>query len=126
MVDGLWVVLKWLPVAVGVSPMVLGIGWGVLEGSILPRLIPREEIERLADDLMEHDPWDPEEAALAEEHAAWCRSERYEQGKWHRIRKVVRRRLRSGGMPAAPLTPPPSSDGPTPPPAGAASGRQST
>ena len=40
------------------------------------------DIDRLADDIMKRNPHDPEEAAFIEEHAAWHRSEGYEQGKW--------------------------------------------
>ncbi len=99
--DGLWVGLKWLLIAIAVSPIVLGIGWGIIEGSILPRVISRGEIERLADDIMRRYPAGPEEAAFIEEHAAWFRSHGYEQGKWLRVRKAIRRRLVAGKMPPA-------------------------
>ena len=64
-----------------------------MEGSILPRLIPHKEIERLADDLIRQCPSDPQEAAFVEEHAAWFRSKSYEQGKWHRVRKLIRQKM---------------------------------
>jgi hypothetical protein len=89
-------VLKWALIALVLSPIVIGIGWGIVEGSILPRLISRAEIEHLADDLMRRYPADPEEAAFVEEHTAWYRSESYEQGKWHRVRKLIRQRLAKG------------------------------
>ena len=94
MLDILLFVLKSALVALAISPVVIGIGLGLFEGSMRPRLIPRTEIERLADDLMRRYPADPEHAAFLKEHAAWFESESYERGKWHRVRKLIRKRLR--------------------------------
>lgn len=94
MVETIPSVLWWCALAIGLAPVVLGLGWAIVEGSILPRLISRTEIEQLADDLMRRYPADPEEAALIEEHTAWYRSEAYEQGKWHRVRKLIRQRTK--------------------------------
>jgi hypothetical protein len=99
--DWLWLILKWLAIAIALSPIVIGIGWAVVEGSILPRLVPRAEIEAIADEVMRKHPDDPEEWAFMEEHAAWYRSLSFEQGKWHRIRKAIRRRLLAGDLPPA-------------------------
>lgn len=77
----------------------IGIGWAVIEGSILPRLVPRAEIEAMADEMMREHPADPEEAAFIEEHAAWHRSLSFEQGKWHRVRKLIRKRLLANDLP---------------------------
>jgi hypothetical protein len=46
--------------------MVISIGWRTYEGSILPRLIPRAEINALTDELMRRYPDDPEVAAFNE------------------------------------------------------------
>jgi beta-galactosidase/beta-glucuronidase len=97
MADWFWFLFKWLVMAIAVSPIVLGVGWAVVEISILPRLIPRDEIERLADLVMRDHPDDPEGFAFMEEHAEWFRSHTVEQGKWHRVRKTIRRRLMEGG-----------------------------
>src|SRR5947209_5522270 len=86
---------KWSLVALAASPIVIGVGWGLVEDMILPRFIPRTEIDRLADTIMRRRPTDPEAAAFAEEHAAWYRSEGFEQGKWRRVRKAIRARLDS-------------------------------
>jgi hypothetical protein len=67
-----------------------------VEDVILPRFIPRIEIDRLADSIMRRYPTNPEKAALREEHAAWYRSDGFEQGKWRRVRKAIRARLDSG------------------------------
>lgn len=93
MSETLPLIFKWGLVALAVSPIVIGIGWEIVEGSILPRLIPHKEIEQLADDLIRRYPSNPHEAAFIEEHAAWFRSESYDQGKWHRVRKLIRRKL---------------------------------
>ncbi len=85
--------MTWTLYLVALVPMVVGIGWEIVEGSVLPRLIPRAEIERLVEEIFARFPMDPEEAAFAEEHAAWCRSNSLEQGKWKRVRKIIRRRL---------------------------------
>lgn len=97
--DWLSLTLKWLVIAVALSPMVVGIGWVIYEGSIRSRLIPRVEIEAMADEVMRKHPEDPEEWAFMEEESAWYRSHTFEQGKWHRVRKVIRRRLLTGDYP---------------------------
>ena len=99
--EWLWLALKWLTIAAAVSPIFLGIGWVVVEGFILPSRIPREEIEAMADDVMRNHPSDPEEWALMEEHAAWHRSQNFEQGKWRRVRKLISRRILRGDRPHA-------------------------
>lgn len=73
--------------------IVLALGWDVVEKFVRPGLIPEAEIARLADEIMSRYPDDPERAALIEEHAAWYRSQDYEQGKWRRVRKAIGRRL---------------------------------
>lgn len=85
--------LKWLLVGIALAPIIIGIGWSIVEGSILPRMIPRAEIASLADDIIRRHPDTPEYVAYIEEHAAWFRSHTFEQGKWHRVRKEIRRRL---------------------------------
>lgn len=86
---------KWLIIAASLSPIIGAIGWVIWDMEIRPRLIPRDEIERLADDIMRRYPDDPEEAAFIEEHAAWFRSNSYEQGKWKRVRKLLLYRVDS-------------------------------
>lgn len=101
MPDWLWLILKWLAIAIAISPIVIGIGWAVVEGSVMPRLVPRAEIEAMAEEVMQDHPDDPEEWAFMEEHAAWYRSLNFEQGKWHRVRKAIRKRLSAGNLPPA-------------------------
>lgn len=99
--DWIRYIVGWLAVVIALAPMVLGIGWAIYEGSVLPRLVPRAEIEAMADAVMRDHPEDPEEWAFMEEHAAWYRSLIFEQGKWHRVQKVIRRRLLAGDFPSA-------------------------
>ncbi|NJL71200.1 MAG: hypothetical protein HC888_06075 [Candidatus Competibacteraceae bacterium] len=101
MIDWVWLALIWLALMVAVLPIVIGIGWAVVEGSILPRLVPRKEIEAMADEVMRHHPENPEDWAFMEEHAAWYRSLSFEQGKWHRVREAIRMRLLAGDPPPA-------------------------
>lgn len=82
-------ILKWTTIALALSPIIIGLGWSIVEGSILPRLINQAEIVALADDILRRYPDDPEYAAFIEEQAAWFRSDAFEQGKWLRVRKLM-------------------------------------
>ena len=84
--------LTYLFLALGLFPIVGGIGWGLWETFIGPRLIASEEVTRLADELVAAYPDDPERAALINEDRAWRRCEGVEQGKWKRVRQEIRRR----------------------------------
>lgn len=88
--------INWTLIAFALLPFFIALAWSLYEGSILPRMIPRAEIDALTDELMRRYPNDPEDAAFNETYAAWHRSNSFEQGKWHRVRKEVRRRLRAG------------------------------
>ncbi|KMO44496.1 hypothetical protein VQ03_03055 [Methylobacterium tarhaniae] len=92
--DQVWSSLRWALVAIALSPVALGIGSSLVEGLILPRLIPRAAIDALADAVMREHPEDPERWAFGEEHAAWVRSQAVEQGRWRRVRRRIRARLR--------------------------------
>jgi hypothetical protein len=63
--------------------------WFLNELYIRPLLIPKAEIERLADALRRNYPTDPAEAAFTEEQNAWYRSDTFEQGKWRRVRRWI-------------------------------------
>lgn len=64
----------------------------IVETVIRPRLIPREEIEALADGLERTHPDDPDHWAFLEEEAAWFRSDGFARGRWLRVRKRLRER----------------------------------
>jgi hypothetical protein len=60
--------------------------------AIKPRLIPADDITRVADDIISRYP-DPELEAFARHERAWYDSDGAEQTYWYRVRKAVRRRL---------------------------------
>ncbi|NRG16894.1 hypothetical protein HPQ64_04230 [Rhizobiales bacterium] len=60
--------------------------------AIRPRLIPADDIARVADDIIATYP-DPELEAFARHERAWYRCDGAEQTYWYRVRKAIRRRL---------------------------------
>lgn len=88
-----WIGLAYLIAGAGV--FIYGIGFVIWSDSIKPRLIPREHIARLADDMVARHPDDPDHAAYSELEAAWWRSDGAEQVKWKRVLKEIRRRAAS-------------------------------
>lgn len=86
MSDWLW----WAIVSVATAPIWGAFLWHTYQFAIRPRFIPPEEIDRLVADMLAKP--DPEKAAFIEEHAAWYRSDTFEQGKWRRIRGELQKR----------------------------------
>jgi|GEM_PF-756207 len=75
--------------------------WLIWTDAIKPRLIPRQEIDRVAADIIASFP-DPEEEAFARYERAWYRSDAAEQIYCYRVWKAVRKRLaRMMACPAA-------------------------
>lgn len=66
--------------------------WTIWTDAIKPRLIPVDDIARMADDIIASYP-DPELEAFARHERAWYDSDGAEQTYWYRVRKAVRRRL---------------------------------
>lgn len=66
--------------------------WTIWTDAIKPRLIPADDIARVADDIIASYP-DPELEAFARHERAWYDSEGAELTYWCRVRKAVRRRL---------------------------------
>ncbi|CAN1528016.1 hypothetical protein MCEMSEM23_01296 [Rhabdaerophilaceae bacterium] len=90
--------LSWIGLAYAIAVAAVfafGIGFVIWNDSIKPRLIPREDIARLASDIAARHPDDPEHAAYSELEAAWWRSDGAEQVKWKRVLKEIRRRAAS-------------------------------
>jgi hypothetical protein len=90
---------EWLPpllmgiwVAIALSPIWGALVWMVWSGLIRPRLIPRQEIGRLADGLAAQYGDSAEATAALEEDRARRRLELFEEMKWRRIRRQLRRR----------------------------------
>jgi hypothetical protein len=85
--DGLW----WTLLVLGTAPAWGTLVWFLNELYIRPLLIPKADIERLADELRRNHPTDPAEAAFTQEQNAWHRSETFEQGKWRRVKRFLDR-----------------------------------
>ena len=66
--------------------------WTIWTDAIKPRLIPADDIARVADDIIASYS-DPELEAFARHERAWYDSDGAEQTYWYRVRKAVRRRL---------------------------------
>lgn len=93
--DLLLTVLHWLLVAFLGGQALIFIGlvlWTIWTDAIKPRLIPTDDIARVADDIIASYP-DPELEAFARHERAWYDSDGAEQTYWYRVRKAVRRRL---------------------------------
>ncbi len=84
-------IIWWVLIVICTAPIWGTLIWFLNELHIRPLLIAKSEIERLADELRRSHPADPAEAAFTEEQNAWHRSETYEQGKWRRVRRQLRR-----------------------------------
>mgnify|MGYP006921600374 CR=1 FL=1 len=78
--------------------------WHVWDFRIRPLIIPKTEIKAIADELIaKHGPR-AEEIAYIEEDRAWRYCDTFQQGKWRRVRRELRRRQaltdqRSAGEP---------------------------
>jgi hypothetical protein len=79
-----------------VPPIPLSIAWVIWDADIRPALIPRDVINRLADDLIARYGPDAETQAFSNESYEWYRSNAFERGKWHRIRRELWRRYERG------------------------------
>lgn len=66
--------------------------WMAWTDAIKPRLIPADDIDRVADDIIASYP-DPELEAFARHERAWYRSDGAEQTYWYRVRKAVQKRM---------------------------------
>lgn len=87
--------LSWLLVIFFGGQALVFIGlmlWTIWTDAIKPRLIPTDDIARVADDIIASYP-DPELEAFARHERAWYVSDGAEQTYWYRVRKAVRRRL---------------------------------
>jgi hypothetical protein len=85
-------IFVWLMISAASAPI-----WGVLlyvlwQTVVRPRLIPAEEVERLAAELLERHGNHAAKVAFADECHAWRHSNGFEQGKWRRVRCEIERR----------------------------------
>lgn len=87
--------LSWLMLIFFGGQAVIFVGlvlWTIWTDAIKPRLIPADDIARVADDIIASYS-DPELEAFARHERAWYDSDGAEQTYWYRVRKTVRRRL---------------------------------
>ena len=99
MFDGLWFSALWVLLVTVVSFIAAGTLWILGEPFFLALLVPRRQVEALADAVMREHPGDPEERAFLEEHAAWHRSRCRERALWRRVRRKIRRRRETKAPP---------------------------
>jgi hypothetical protein len=85
-------IIKWLTIALALSPAWATLVWHLWMVAIKPRLIPRERIIRMADELRIEYGEAAEDVAFTYEDRAWRRSETLEQGIWHQVRLELYRR----------------------------------
>ena len=95
MVDLLLAILHWLLLIFFGGQALIFIGlvlWTIWTDAIKPRLIPVNDIARVADEIIARYS-DPELEAFPRHERAWYDSDGAEQTYWYRVRKAVRRRL---------------------------------
>jgi hypothetical protein len=95
-VDLLLTGLHWLLVAFFGGQALIFVGlllWMIWTDAIKPRLIPADDIDRVAADIIASYS-DPELEAFARHERAWYDSDGAVQTYWYRVRKAVRRRLK--------------------------------
>jgi hypothetical protein len=71
------------------------LAWHTWQLSIKPRLIPRDKIKHMADELEARYGDDAENVAFTEEDSAWRRSETFQQGLWYQVRLELYRRRKA-------------------------------
>ena len=90
--------LKWILVIAASSPIWGAFLWAFWEGSIRPRLIPKEDIITKADELKAKYGDEAFEHACINEHRGWYDSDMFEQGRWRRINEEIMRRDEKRGF----------------------------
>lgn len=102
----------WLPWVAAALPFAAAGAWSFWDLHIGPGLISRVEIERAAEEIMAGCV-DPADEAFQREWRAWSRCEGFEQGRWRRVRHVIRRRQkaeRRGRLPGGSTAVAPAND----------------
>ena len=84
--------ILWAISAIVTAPVWATILWELWSMFVRPALVPRAEIDRLASAMLAEHGDAAEPMAFVEEDRAWRYSESYQQGKWRRVRKALRRR----------------------------------
>ena len=88
-VDTLKQAIGWIGLAACTAPIWAVLLWEIWDGTVLPRLIRQEIIDRAAAAILAEHGERAEEMAWIAEHRAWCYSDSFKQGGWRRIRKRI-------------------------------------
>jgi hypothetical protein len=90
--------IVWIVLAACSAPIWGTLLWELWDGTVRPRLIRRDIIDRAAAAILAEHGERAEEMAWIQEDRAWRYSDRFKQGGWRRIRKRIAamRREREG------------------------------
>jgi hypothetical protein len=102
-VDTLKQAIVWIALAACSAPIWGTLLWELWDGTVRPRLIRRDIIDRAAAAILAQHGERAEQMALIAEHRAWCGTNAFNQGGWRRIRKriAVTRRERTTASPSS-------------------------
>ena len=79
----------WIALAACLAPVWGTLLWELWEGTVRPRLIRRDIIDRAAAAILAEHGERAKQMALIAEHRAWYESNPFKQGGWRRIRKRI-------------------------------------
>jgi hypothetical protein len=100
----------WIVFAVGLAPVWGTLLWELWDGSVRPRLVPSDFIERAAAAVLARHGDRAEQMAWMAEDRAWRYSDSFRQGCWRRVRKRIMEMRREADAGArSPQHTPPSS-----------------
>jgi hypothetical protein len=87
--DTLKQAVVWIVLAACSAPIWGTLLWELWDGTVRPRLIRRDIIDRAAAAILAEHGDRAEQMALIAEHRAWRESDSFKQGGWRRIRKRI-------------------------------------
>ena len=95
----------WIILAACLAPIWGTLLWELWDGSVRPRLVPRDIIERAAGAMVARHGDRAEQMALIAEDRAWRYSQSFKRGCWRRVRRQIAAMRTEAECPATP--PPP-------------------
>jgi hypothetical protein len=94
--------IVWIVLAACSAPIWGTLLWEIWDGTVRPRLIRRDIIDRAAAAILAEHGERAEQMALIAEHRAWYESDSFKQGGWRRIRKRIEAMRRERERPHTP------------------------
>jgi hypothetical protein len=94
--------IVWIVLAACSAPIWGTLLWEIWDGTVRPRLIRRDIIDRAAAAMLAEHGDRAEEMALIKEHRAWYESDSFKQGGWRRVRKRIEAMHRERERPHTP------------------------